>query len=391
MMKIVIAHFQNITGISGGMEKVICDFSNAMAERGHEIHLLVYDEASGRPYYPLQDNVHVWNLRQWKSEPGHMPLLRKMEREFCRFRGGARAVSAWYDTYRAPYILPTAKKILREIRPDVVICHWHVSSYLVAQLHLTCPVVNVFHTRPAVLLKGMSKNQIHAIERSELIQVLTPNFKKELEKVFPYTRVVCIPNVVPQREEKAYLNDLKERYQIICVGRLNKETKRQHLLIEAFSRLATDFPNWDVKLWGMGGAEYINCLKHKITEYHLEKRVFLNGVTTNIYERLIKADIFAFPSEHEGWGLAMTEAMSVGLPVVAFESCSGVNELIRNGETGFLSEDGVSAFTEKLRILMRDQKLRIQIGEAAREEMKQYASKKIWDQWEQVLTTLVQK
>lgn len=87
----------------------------------------------------------------------------------------------------------------------------------------------------------------------------------------------------------------------------------------------------------------------------------------------------------------MAEAMSAGLPVVGFASCSGVNEIVENGKTGILTADGEEAFAEGLQRLMEDRALRVSMGHAAKEAMKAYAPETIWDRWEQVLLSVSKK
>lgn len=221
--------------------------------------------------------------------------------------------------------------------------------------------------------------------------MLTPNYQKEMHRTYPQAKIICIPNEVPQLAEQADLAQEKERFHIITVGRLNKDTKRQHILIDAFSKIAEEIPNWDLEIWGKGDSKYVKYLRNQIQQKRLEKRVFLKGVTTNILNENLHSDIFAFPSDHEGFPLAMTEAMSVGLPVIAFASCSGVNEIVKNGETGFLVSDGVDDFAQKLKLLMENRELRIKMGNAAKQDMKQYAPEKIWKQWESVLLQCVDR
>lgn len=87
----------------------------------------------------------------------------------------------------------------------------------------------------------------------------------------------------------------------------------------------------------------------------------------------------------------MAEAMSAGLPVVAYRSCPAVNELVRDGETGLLVDDGVDALAEGLKKLMEDQELRERMGRAAHESMKEFAPEKIWDQWEALMQDVIAK
>ena len=87
----------------------------------------------------------------------------------------------------------------------------------------------------------------------------------------------------------------------------------------------------------------------------------------------------------------MTEAMSAGLPVVAYHSCPAVNELVRDGETGLLVDDGVDALAEGLKKLMENQELRERMGRVAHESMKEFAPEKIWDQWEALMQDVIAK
>lgn len=130
---------------------------------------------------------------------------------------------------------------------------------------------------------------------------------------------------------------------------------------------------------------YTKALQKLISVYHLEDRIIFCGTTKEIRKCLSQVDIFAFPSAFEGFPLALTEAMTMGIPSIGYRSCSAVNELIKHGENGFLCEDGINDFAEKLEILIKSQELRIQMGAKAHEDMKAYAPNKIWDMWETLI------
>ena len=111
---------------------------------------------------------------------------------------------------------------------------------------------------------------------------------------------------------------------------------------------------------------YAAALKAMTARDGLGEKVHLRGVTSDMAEVWKETDIFAFPSHHEGFPLALTEAMSAGIPAVGFRSCPAVNELIRHGENGLLCEDGEEAFREALRTLMEDPEKRRTMGKQAR-------------------------
>ena len=89
--------------------------------------------------------------------------------------------------------------------------------------------------------------------------------------------------------------------------------------------------------------------------------------------------------------MALAEGMSVGLPAVGYASCPAVNEIIEDGKTGFLVQDGVEPLAEALDKLMSDKALRIQMGQAAKESMAQYAPEKIWDAWEDLMRKILRR
>lgn len=63
-MKIVMAYFENFAGCIGGLERILCNFSNAMVEKGHKVYIITNDEHDGKSYYYLMPSVKVINLCQ---------------------------------------------------------------------------------------------------------------------------------------------------------------------------------------------------------------------------------------------------------------------------------------------------------------------------------------
>ena len=68
----------------------------------------------------------------------------------------------------------------------------------------------------------------------------------------------------------------------------------------------------------------------------------------------------------------------MGLPVIAYKSCSGANELIVNGVNGILCDAGGEALAEGVKTLMSNAEKRRMFGEEARNSMRQYNAENIW-------------
>jgi glycosyltransferase involved in cell wall biosynthesis len=95
--------------------------------------------------------------------------------------------------------------------------------------------------------------------------------------------------------------------------------------------------------------------------------VFLGNLKdTKLADAYNAADVFVLPSMQEGQGIVLLEAQACGKPVVAF-NVGGVNEAVRNKETGFLLELGdTGGLADKLLLLLRDEGLRKKMGTAGR-------------------------
>ena len=237
----------------------------------------------------------------------------------------------------------------------------------------------------------MNEEEINAWKKCDVVQVLMPSYIVPVKNIGIHN-IVYIPNTVPQFV-KENTTDLKTcHHTIINVGRVEGVQKRQHLLVRAFAKIADTYPDWKVKIYGeIDKNGYTNELQKFISSYQLEDRIIFCGTTKEIRKCLAQADIFAFSSAFEGFPLALTEAMAMGLPAIGYRSCSAVNELIKHGENGFLCEDSIDDFATKLEILIKNQELRIQMGAKAHEDMKEYAPNKIWDMWEEEIHRVTNK
>ena len=391
-MNILLANLTKMVGDSGGMAKVTCAFAHEMKVRGHRVTLVYSDVQTGDFYYPLDKDIPAYDIRHYKGKSISYPWYLKVKREFYRTfdKQKARTVN---DEFAASFLLDHLKDVLQTVQPDVIVSFQPAASkMLLCDLQTKIPVITMSHGDPEDYFHTYPKEEIPALEKSAVCQVLLPSFEKHLKDHLPNVKTVVIGNAIPQYDVQADLSAQKDTYKILFVGRLSKNHKRPHLLIEAFAGLADEFPNWNVELWGAeDGKAYYKELQLLIKKHHLENRVFLKGPTNDVPSVLQQGDIFAFPSAYEGFGLALGEAMSMGLPAVGYKSCSAVNELIKDGENGYLCDNGVEPLRIFMKRLMSNLSIRVSVGERARADMKQYSSEVIWDTWENLLNQIVKQ
>ena len=390
-MKILMANFTKMVGDTGGLAKVTCAFSNALIRRGHEVSLIYSDEREGAFFFPVDEKLKCYNLkRNADGSVIRFPLHLKAYREILRAfdKRSARTVN---DDFEEKKLLPNLKRYLEEIRPDIIISYQLAASkLLLCDLKTDIPVITMSHGDPSDYFETYPFKEIPSLAKSAVCQVLMPSFEKCITDKVPEAKTVTIGNAIPQFDFSADLASEKKQYKIIFVGRLTKNHKRPHLLLQAFVKLTEKHPDWILELWGARDRKaYYKELEMLASSKALEGRVFLKGSTNDVGSVLREADIFAFPSAYEGFGMAMAEGMSVGLPAVGYRNCPAVNELVEDGKTGFLCEDGVDPLAEALDKLMSDRDLRIRMGTAAKIAMEQYAPEKIWDKWEELINEVV--
>jgi len=389
-MKLLLANLSDMVDDTGGWAKVHCSFANEMKQRGHDVAMVFCDDKIGKPFFPVDDGVELYNLQHYEDTDILFPKCLKVKREIIRAFSTQRA-RAVNNEFVEEYLLKSANSILHKFGPDIIISFQPAASKLfLCDLETKIPVITMNHGTTEDIFHIYPRAEIPALGKSAACQVLLPIFAEPIKKRFPKMKIAVIGNVVPQYEEAVELARAKEQYKILFIGRLVKKIKRPHLLIEAFSKLADAFPHWNVEIWGDGSKKsYQWFLETTIRRKGLSERIFLKGTTHDVASVLQKGDLFVFPSAFEGFGLTLAEAMSMGLPPLGCKSCAAVNELIQDGVNGLLAEDGVDSLAQSMKTLMENQELRVRLGKAARESMRKYEASVIWAAWEELLDECV--
>ena len=160
----------------------------------------------------------------------------------------------------------------------------------------------------------------------------------------------------------------KDGLTILFAGKLVRN-KGVHLLVEAASRLAGEFPGLRLRLLGHGEPSVVKELQGMADAAGAGELLDFAGFIArdSLPGELAAADVFAAPSQYEGGpGFVYLEAMACGLPVIACAG-SGAAEVIRDGETGLLvPPQDVASLTDALRRLLTDAELRGKMGQRGR-------------------------
>ncbi|MFZ3208027.1 MAG: glycosyltransferase [Geobacteraceae bacterium] len=151
---------------------------------------------------------------------------------------------------------------------------------------------------------------------------------------------------------------------VVMVASINRN-KGQDLLLKAFARLR----NRNAELWlygttGLSAHKYVHDLKRFTEEQGLSGRVFFPGPTTDVFRVFADASLVVHTSLTESFGMALVEAMSCGVPVIAHD-LEGMREVVADGVSGYLIAPGnVDALAERIDELLESPGLRNRLGAA---------------------------
>jgi glycosyltransferase involved in cell wall biosynthesis len=175
---------------------------------------------------------------------------------------------------------------------------------------------------------------------------------------------------------------------VLAAGRLHP-VKGFPRLIEAWAPIAAEHPDWQLHICGVGPDKAE--LLQQIADHKMSDQVRLLGHVDDLRERMRDAAFLAMTSRAEGFPMVLIEAMSQGLPAIAFDCPRGPAEIITDGWNGRLIPDGdIAAFTEALRALINDIDLRRGMGAAALEHGRSYEMDRIGAQWEVLIDRLTE-
>ena len=240
--------------------------------------------------------------------------------------------------------LPVARRLHREKPFDLVHAHMlprdgHagliVARALGIPFALTVHGTDIFH----YFSPGQTpwpRNVRIAREADALMAVST----LLMSRVAPYRGEGKCSRVVPNGVDLSLVPEQTENTPraVISVGTL-KARKCMDRTLEAFARLAGDYPDATLTIVGIGEMEA--QLRARIAELGLAGRVTLTGGLPHgeVLARMAKSDLFVLPSWGEGYGIVYIEDMAAGCIAVGARG-EGIEDTITDGENGILVPAG---------------------------------------------------
>jgi L-malate glycosyltransferase len=367
----------------GGSGVVGTELGMELADRGHEVHFIAYQQ-------PIRLN------------PGHPRIM------FHEV-----TVSQYPLFEYPPYDLALATRMaeVAEIyNLDILHVHYaipHSVSALLARQMLAAapkprklPFVTTLHGTDITIV-GADRSYLpvtrYAIEQSDGVTAISKYLKKVTLQEFEvrnhveviYNFVNCDlycrdPKAVEHRGEFA---DKDERI-LVHVSNF-RPVKRLCDVIEIFDRVQKQMP---ARLMLMGDGPERSRAEWLVNQKGIRDKVEFLGKYDRVYEKLAIADLMLVPSELESFGLAALEAMACEVPSIA-TAVGGVPEVIEHGKNGFLAQVGdVETMARYAIDILSDEKRLREMGKMARwEAQSRFCTSRIIPEYEKFYDRVLER
>ncbi len=185
------------------------------------------------------------------------------------------------------------------------------------------------------------------------------------------------------KHKKVYKNNSNK---ILAVGRLTYQ-KNFDDLIEIAKIITEKYPSWKFDIYGEG--ELRESLQKKIYEYKLSENISLKGQVKNLYSLYNNYSMLVMTSRYEGFPMTLLEAMANGIPLISYDVLTGPNEIITDGENGYLVKAfDINKMVEKIISLIDDENKRKLLSDNCLLKCELYTLENIINEWRNVFESI---
>lgn len=365
----------------GGVEKAVCAMANLFIEMGYPVKIICTYNMPDAPAYPLDEKVEIEYLL--KDIPNRQEF-----REAVRGKNPYKIVKEGFRSVKILYQKKTrVKKAIAHIHEGIIITTRHEDSlvlsrigdknvYKIAQLHHD-------HEFKDQYVQDFKKNY----NGIDCFCLLTDKLRDEVAQMMleggnTHTKCVTVPNFVDELPKPRHTPLTK---QCISVGRLHP-VKGFDRLIKLFTKIHEQDESVALKIVGSG--EEFERLNNQIHESNAEHYITLTGAkhAEEVSELLDESGLYLMTSHSEGLPFVLIEAMSHGLPCIAYDVRVGPSAIIQDSLDGYLIPDNdEDLYVRRCLEVLSDRQLQVQMSNQARQKSNFYTKAEVQKIWKVVL------
>lgn len=345
----------------GGAERVAALWANGFSERGHDIHVITFDDKSPQTYL-LCDGIKTTSVVPCANNR----LLRVAER------------------------IVRLRRTLKQVRPDVVIEVIPGWQRTIAMLGLRCKKISTEHDsfeRPANATHKLNCfKKFYWNKLYDYVTVLTQADKDVIGKKIRHVTVMPNPLALTPATSVPHKDNI-----VLAVGRKDDwHCKGFDVLIKAWAKVSESIGGWKLQIVGGGDVEGQALLENLCLELGVADSVEFPEYQSDIQPYYEHASVFVLSSRYEGFGLVLIEAMSQGCACVACDYKGRQSEIVTNGVDGLTCKpDDLEALAGLLHSVLNDSELRTQLQTNAIRRSADFTLDKIMDRWGDIMINVL--
>jgi glycosyltransferase involved in cell wall biosynthesis len=363
---------------SGGIGYYVYNLSRKLRERGHKV-VIITRGSKGRSTHELVQGIEVYRVSFFPVYPFHIWVHGLFINSLIKSFGSKFDIIHMHSPLVPP--VKTSLPIMTTV---------HTPSKIDAKYHEIIDFPSLAERMQSAILYPLYESRLFS--KSMSVTAVSFSVANELRTYgLDFSKIAVVRNGVDEKTFIPVNKQESEKKYVLYTGVL-RARKGLFDLIDCAEQVCRVNPTVNFLICGTG--PFFSKIEQEIQKRGLRGRVILLGRVNR--GRLIQlyqnATIHVVPSHYEGLPTVLLEAMSCGLPVVA-TNVGGASDVISSGKNGFLVPPKSPQLLAKVILkLLDDDKLRMEIGEAARKTIERsYTWDKIADKIQKCYEDVLQE
>ncbi len=357
----------------GGSGVVATELGMALADNGHEVHFITYNQPVRLDFLSHKLHFHRVIIEEYplfQYQPYELALSSKMVEVVEKYQ-----LEVLHVHYAIPhaYAAYMAKQMLLEKGIHIkVVTTLHGTDITLVGSHPTYKTAVEFSINNSDVVTAVSKNLKQTT--NQLFKI-----KKDIQVVYNF---IDIEKYSKAEEQECKRDALAEPNERILTHISNfRPVKRVEDVIKVFYEVQKEIPS---KLLMIGEGPEREKAETLAKKLGIKDKVFFLGNSTEIIRILCYSDVFLLPSQTESFGLAALEAMAAKTAIISTNT-GGLPEVNIHGETGYLSDLGDVADMAKNAIsILKEDAILERFKQNAKEHTKRFSIKNILPVYEDI-------
>jgi N-acetyl-alpha-D-glucosaminyl L-malate synthase BshA len=357
----------------GGSGVVATELGMALADNGHEVHFITYNQPVRLDFLSHKLHFHRVIIEEYplfQYQPYELALSSKMVEVVEKYE-----LEVLHVHYAIPhaYAAFMAKQMLLEKGIHIkVVTTLHGTDITLVGSHPTYKTAVEFSINNSDVVTAVSNNL-----KQTTNQLF--NIKKDIQVVYNFIDIEKYNIAEEQECKRAALAKPNER--ILTHISNFRPVKRVEDVIKIFYEVQKEIPS---KLLMIGEGPERAKAENLTKKLGITHKVFFLGNSTEIAKILCYSDVFLLPSQTESFGLAALEAMAAKTAIISTNT-GGLPEVNIHGETGYLSDLGdIEDMAKNAISILKDDKILEIFKQNAKKHTKQFSLENILPVYEDI-------